>query len=86
MRIATKCTYFVCQISKELRPWSHADYSMEFESIIHLCGISCQNMCDNIKAYHITLAALLFWVRTAFFFSTIVTKTLSVILFFDILD
>ena len=41
------CRYFVCQISTELRPWSHADCSMECESIIHLYVTSCRNMCGN---------------------------------------
>ena len=48
----------------ELRPWSHADCSMEFENIIHLYGTSCQNICDNkistAVGYHVMLAALLF--------------------------
>ena len=50
MRIATNCTYFVCQISTELRPWSHADCSMEFESIIHLYmahAETCDKKCKH---------------------------------------
>ena len=63
MRIATSCTYFVCQISTELRPWSHTYCSMEVESIIHLYGTSCRNMCDNKNkqsgGHHVMLAAIL---------------------------
>ena len=44
---ATNCTYFVCQISTELRPCSHAGCSIEFVSIVHLYGTSCRNMRNN---------------------------------------
>ena len=64
MRFATNCTYFVCHISTELRPWSQADCSIKFESIRHLYGTA--ETCATTK---ISTVAGICNVRNAFIYA-----------------